>query len=48
MNCDDCRWKVERKECPWDYEYDGTEIDYAYDCVDFRNINDPYSVFKDE
>lgn len=36
MNCDDCRWKIERKECPWDFDYEDT--DYAYDCVDFCNV----------
>lgn len=45
--CDDCRWKIERHECPWDYDYDN-EHPYAEDCIDFRNINSPESVFKTE
>lgn len=43
--CDDCRWKVERKECPWGFDYD-EKHSYAEDCCDFRNAKYPESRFK--
>jgi len=46
MTCNECRWKVERKECPWDFMYDEPDVDYAEDCDDFRNIKDPHEAFN--
>lgn len=46
MTCNNCRWKIERKECPWDYDYQNT--DYAEDCIDYRNVNSPETAFLDD
>ena len=45
MTCDDCRWKIERKDCPWNFDYD-KDHDYAEDCCDFRNIKFPEDAFN--
>ena len=48
MTCNECRWKVERKECPWDFMYDEDNIDYAEDCIDYRTIYCDSDKFKNE
>lgn len=46
-NCDQCRWKVERKECPWDYLYDD-DTNCAQYCCDFRHIEWESDAFDNE